>query len=369
VITARAAAPVTLTDVSPKAGPKTGGDFVSLAGTGFQTGVQVQFGAVTATVFNQTPTHVIVMLPAQPTSFGSTLVQVRNPDGGIAQLPAAFNYYEPLPAGQLNSAAASTNYSEAGFERLDVFGKGTDNVLYHTFQMSGGWSGWEPLGGVLNSAPTAVAWGPRRLDVFARGTDNGLWHKWWDGTRWNGWEPLGGVLVSAPTVSSWSSGRLDVFVRGTDQGLWHKWYDGVRWNGYEPLGGTLTSDPGAASWGPRRIDVFVRGTDNGLWHKWWDGQRWLGGYEALGGVLSSAPTATSNTNGVLEVLAFSAGSTLYYLPYSNGWLGWSPEGQHWGAGNWVFGPGAAAQRFFRRGVDVFQVADDGSVWHTNLPSP
>jgi hypothetical protein len=64
--------------------------------------------------------------------------------------------------------------------------------------------------------------------VFVRGGDNRLWHKWYQG-GWSGWEPLGGVLASGPAATAWSVGRFDVFVRGTDNQLWHKWYDGS-WN-------------------------------------------------------------------------------------------------------------------------------------------
>jgi hypothetical protein len=59
--------------------------------------------------------------------------------------------------------------------------------------------------------------------VFVRGTDNALWHKWYSG-GWHGWESLGGVLTSDPDAVSWGSGRIDVFVRGTDNALWHRWY-------------------------------------------------------------------------------------------------------------------------------------------------
>ena len=41
------------------------------------------------------------------------------------------------------------------------------------------WSGWEGLGGILESGPGAVSWGPDRLDVFAMGTDSSMYHPWW----------------------------------------------------------------------------------------------------------------------------------------------------------------------------------------------
>ena len=162
--------------------------------------------------------------------------------------------------------------------------------------------------------PAVASWSAGRLDVFVRGTDHQLWHKWW-ANGWSGWEPLGAVLASAPAAVASSAGRLDVFVRGTGPSpvapVVPGWVVGLgtaerhdrrrsrrrragppdastsssavpttgcgtsggptagpRW---EPLGGVLASGPAAAAWSAGRLDVFVRGTDNQLWHKWYDG--------------------------------------------------------------------------------------------------
>src|SRR5689334_11786116 len=86
------------------------------------------------------------------------------------------------------------------------------------------WSNWESLGGVLVAGPTVSSWAANRLDVFGTGTDNHMWHKWWDGSSWSGWEDLGGVLIDNPAAVSWGPNRIDTFVRGTDNALWHKWW-------------------------------------------------------------------------------------------------------------------------------------------------
>ena len=44
--------------------------------------------------------------------------------------------------------------------------------------------------------------------------------------------------------------------------------DGSRWSSWEALGGSITSKPTAVSWGGRRLDVFARGQNNHLWHIW-----------------------------------------------------------------------------------------------------
>jgi hypothetical protein len=67
---------------------------------------------------------------------------------------------------------------------------GADNQMYHNWYEAG-WGGWEALGGVFISAPTAVSWGKGRLDLFGLGTDNQMYHNWYEG----GWESLGGSFA------------------------------------------------------------------------------------------------------------------------------------------------------------------------------
>ena len=49
----------------------------------------------------------------------------------------------------------------------------------------------------MESAEFAVvAWGPNRLDVFGLGTDNAMYHKAWMGSGWQAqWEDLGGTFI------------------------------------------------------------------------------------------------------------------------------------------------------------------------------
>ena len=75
---------------------------------------------------------------------------------------------------------------------------------------------YHPLGGVLESPPRAVSWGPNRLDIFALGTDHAAWHRWWNGSSWGGWESLGGLVMSPVQPVSWAANRLDLFVVGSD---------------------------------------------------------------------------------------------------------------------------------------------------------
>src|SRR5947209_5658029 len=80
------------------------------------------------------------------------------------------------------------------------------------------------LGGGFNSGPAVSSWAAGRLDVFGVGLDNAMWHKFYEG-GWSDWESLGGGLTSDPSAVSWGPGRVDFFARGQDNAMWHKFYD------------------------------------------------------------------------------------------------------------------------------------------------
>ena len=278
--------------------------------------------------------------------------------------------------GVLNSGPDVSSWADG---RLDVFAIGEDNKLRHKWYVQGqGWSKgpWErlgaPSGRTLTSDPSAVSWGDGRIDVFARASDSALWHRWYiRGRGWSGWEKLGGVLDSGPGVSSWAAGRLDVFALGEDKKLRHKWY--VRGQGWSkgpwenlgaPSGRTLTSDPSAVSWGDGRIDVFARASDSALWHRLYArGQGWSG-WEKLGGVLASGPDVSSWGEGQLDVFALGGDKHLRHKRYV--------RGQGWSKGSWenlgapsgrtlTSDPGAVSWGGGR--IDVFARASDGALWH------
>ena len=134
------------------------------------------------------------------------------------------------------------------------------------------WSGWASQGGGLTSRATAARNQDGRLEVFVRGTDNALWHKWQvaPNSGWSDWASQGGVLMSSISAGQNRDGRLEVFVRGTDNALWHKWQVAPNgsWSDWASEGGVLTSDIAIGHNADGRLEVFVRGTDNGLWHNW-----------------------------------------------------------------------------------------------------
>ncbi len=243
-----------------------------------------------------------------------------------------------------------------GPNRLDVFVVGTDSALWHRWWDGSNWGGWQSLGGILTSPPVAVAWGPNRLDVFALGTDHALWHRWWDGSNWGGWQSLGGILTSPPVAVAWGPNRLDVFALGTDHALWHRWWDGSNWGGWQSLGGVLESPPSAVAWGPNRLDVFAVGTDHALWHRWWDGSNW-GGWESLGGVLESPPSAVAWGPNRLDIFVVGTDSALWHRWWDgSNWGGWESLG-----GVLESPPSAVAWGPNR--LDIFVVGTDSALWH------
>jgi hypothetical protein len=140
-------------------------------------------------------------------------------------------------------------------------------------------------------AIAAVAWGPNRLDLFGLGTDDAMYHKAWMGNGWQPqWEGLGGKFNSLPAVVAWGRNRLDVFGLGTDNAMYHKAWMNNSWQPqWEGLGGRFSSPPAVASWGANRLDVFGLGTDNSMYHKAWMGNGWQPQWEGLGGIFNIPP--------------------------------------------------------------------------------
>ncbi len=47
-----------------------------------------------------------------------------------------------------------------------------------------------------NSPIGVTSWGPDRIDVFGLGTDDAMYHQAWDGVAWSEWVPRGGKFHS-----------------------------------------------------------------------------------------------------------------------------------------------------------------------------
>jgi hypothetical protein len=271
--------------------------------------------------------------------------------------------------GVVNSNPAAVSW---GPNRIDIFYCGQNNHLWHQWWDGAQWNPEQDLGGVLTpnhlvtpSGPAVASWGQNRLDVFYRGQNGHLWHKSWDGAQWNPEEDLGGFLAlvpAAPAAVSWGPNRIDIFYCGRNNHLWHQWWDGAQWNPEEDLGGILTSNPAVASWGQNRLDVFYRGQNGHLWHRWWDGAQW-NPEEDLGGELTSSPAAVSWGPNRIDIFYCGRNNRLWHKSWDG--AQWNPEEDLGGAAP-AFGPAVAS--WGQNRLDVFYTpAQGGNLWHKWFP--
>jgi hypothetical protein len=78
-LTVTPAAPPTLLSVTPETGSTTGGDTVTILGTGFESGATVTFGATASTIESLDSTNLVVLTP--PAAAGTVNVVLTNADG------------------------------------------------------------------------------------------------------------------------------------------------------------------------------------------------------------------------------------------------------------------------------------------------
>ena len=283
---------------------------------------------------------------------------------GVVHDPANMATPPPPPTSKTDGMHGTTVVAW-GPDRLDVFTRGLDNRLWHVWYQSGVWHAWEPLGGCINAAPSAVSYAAGRLDVFVRGCDNKLWHAWYDTeliANWQ-WEDLGGCLGSGPGAVATDELRLTVFMQGctsTNPNIWYLSYTPSGWTGWTNMTGCISGSPSATSWSPSRMDLFARGCDGHIYHTWYN-NGWSGAWDQFGGCPGQGPNATSMGVNHLELFfqgCATSGQNIAHKAYSQaGWTGWlsypgcasgSPSLDSWGLGR----------------MDMFIRGCDGHIYHT-----
>jgi outer membrane protein assembly factor BamB len=325
--------------------------------------------------------------PGLPTGLpGNTEVYIVGPavSGGYVAVGcqnAVYIYSLPM-------SAAGSWVASWGLNRLDIFGIGMDGAAYHKAWNGAAWlpspTGWDSLGGVFTSPPTAVAWGLNRLDIFGIGLDGGMYHKAWDGTAWRpsptGWDSLGGVFSSPPAVASWGYNRLDLFGIGLNGAMYHKAWNGTAWlpspTGWESLGGVFSSPPAVVSWGLNRLDIFGLGLDGAMYHKAWNGTAWLPsptGWDSLGGVFTSPPAVVSWGENRLDIFGIGMDGAMYHKAWNGS--AWLPSLTGWDSLGGVFSSLPAVASWGYNRLDIFGLGMDGAAYHKAwngsawLPSP
>ena len=271
----------------------------------------------------------------------------------------AWSSWESL-SGQLTASPAAVSSSNG---RIDVFGRGSDNALWHKWYDSAGWWAWESLSGQLapTTGPAVSAWSSTgRLDVFVIGSDQALWHRSYANNVWSTWESLGGQLTASPAAVSWAYGRIDVFGRGSDNALWQRSYQNGAWSDWEPLSGQLAPNDGPAVSSQRegQLHVFAVGSDNALWQRSYENGAW-GAWESLSGQLTASPGAVSWADGRIDVFGRGSDNALWQRSYENGtWSDWVTLSGQLAA---TTGPAVSSQH--EEQLDVFVIGSDNALWH------
>ena len=157
-----------------------------------------------------------------------------------------------------------------------------------------------------------------------------------------------------------------LFVQGYDGALWYnRQVDYTNdssstnwgWGGWQSLGGVLTSSPCAVSRSPDALDVYVRGTDGAIWQRTTtnNGTSWsnwisLGGQVAPG----TGPGASGWANRE-DVFVRATDGALWQKTWTGTWSSWQSLG-----GKLTSSPAAVS-----RGtglIDVCVRGTDGAVW-------
>ncbi|MFD9591938.1 hypothetical protein ACFWA9_04150 [Kitasatospora sp. NPDC059973] len=244
--------------------------------------------------------------------------------------------WNKMPTGTTQSALAASG-------SVHVFGRGNDDVIYHSGLSSGEfpatWSAWKALGGLVAVAGQGPATTVQAGSVyaFALNGQGRIFYTRWNGAGADGWHEIPGGLVtpsppavapgvivarqvdgtlrfntfdgagptltfgswrgtdgtktlSAPAITAFGAGYF-LFLRGENNGIYYRSLgaDRASWGAWQSVpGGGLTYDAPAVA----ESLLVVRGTDNGLhWNTFDGGLSWTG-WQRAGGLTYSAPALT-----------------------------------------------------------------------------
>ncbi|MFA4904166.1 MAG: hypothetical protein WC600_15645 [Desulfobaccales bacterium] len=266
--------------------------------------------------------------------------------------------------------------------RLEVFVRGADNGLYNIRRpgVSTPWEAWKQLGlsavggPMLAGKPTVALNLDERLEVFWRGVDNVLYHIVETAPNSNAYStpaPLGVFIQSDPVAIQDSAGRIVVFYLRAGNRCEYVRQEAANTGPYSrrTLGGIHTSNLAVELNGGaiNHLEVFAVGTDNAMWHIWQtasfsngttSGDSWSD-WESLGGNHTSDPSVVRNLDGRLEVFALGTNYNVYHMwqpaPASGPWSAW----ENLPAGPFTSSPVAIRDQFGT--LQVFVVDISGNV--------
>lgn len=232
----------------------------------------------------------------------------------------------------INSGSHSTPaVTSRGSGMIDVFFHGTDNLVYHYLLQSGNVVGSDRINGfTLGEASNlaAVANAVHSLDLFGRGTDGVLYSTYLDAQGWHPWGNFGGAYRLAPgtspTAASQGPGSMDVFFVGTNYVIYHlSWRNGAMVGSGEGITG-FTPAAGSsigvvANTGLHQLDIYGHGTDDLLYSTYFDGS-WGHGWVQIPSSLapSTSPSASSTGPGSLDIFYHSTSDVVDWRSWQNG---------------------------------------------------
>jgi hypothetical protein len=204
--------------------------------------------------------------------------------------------------------------------RLEIFYVGTNNDLYHNWQVApnGTWAGESRLS---NASANQVAVGSNadgHLEVFYVGTNGKLYHNWQvtpGSSTWAGETQFPGDSAQQVVVGGNTSGELEIFYVGTNNYLYHNWQVAPNgpWAGENRLSNASAK---SIAWGRNsdgRQEVFYVGTNNNLYHNWqvvagggWNGE------VAFAGDSAQQIAVAQNADGRLEIFYVGTNYNLYH---------------------------------------------------------
>ncbi|GCF07758.1 hypothetical protein KDI_13220 [Dictyobacter arantiisoli] len=277
---------------------------------------------------------------------------------------------------------ASTKYVAKNTDgRLEVFARGSDNNIWHNYQLNangaGGWVGWGTLQSnqTFNGNPVVAVNKNGTLEIFARGSDNNIWHNYQaqPGAGWVGWGTLqsGHTFSGDPDVIMNTDGRLEVFARGSDNNIWHNYQaqPGAGWVGWGTLqsGQVFQGHPSAVLNTDGRVEVFARGSDNNIWHNYQLAAGGTGGWAGWGAIQSGyqfkdSPTVGMNADGRVEIFAVNNDNNIWHNYQVNAGAGWN----NWSAvvPGYQFTSNAAVAYNSDGRMEIFARSTDNTIWHT-----
>ena len=170
-------------------------------------------------------------------------VFVRDSDNVVQHRYFADGYFRPWESLGVTTPSNISAVSRS-FGLVDVFVHETHNRIYHAYNMFGVWGisdlnpssfpgspvGWDMLDGLTLDEITAIPLGTDRVDLFVRGTDNVVYHKIAIGASAGPWKPLGETTPGVVGAISVLAGYLDVFARDTSNVIRNSYFDGVNWH-------------------------------------------------------------------------------------------------------------------------------------------